>query len=315
MKISEIENFRKKAVAEFRKESLLGFIVTIGILLAIIVSLIITGSFKDLWDIAPIVPMVIFIPAFAIAYAFYYVWRKKKKVKFTFKIKNDLISKLIKSINPNFKYIADKIIPKESFLKSHFYNFFSYYKGEDYFTGIIDGINIEFSEVILQQKSSSNSSGGGSGVMTVFRGPFFIVKTNKNFKGHTSVVNAKRFKNIEHRVLAIIDLEKNSEIITIGNPEFDNLFKIATNNPEEAKSVLQSDLCNLLIDLSEKKIIKNTSVNFSFSENSFYLAFNGLDIFNININKPIDQQSIKRYNDEFAKYISIILEINSLIEK
>jgi len=306
--LQNFERSRKQNLKSYKLKQLYNFLIIASILFLLFFVPLKMGYIEELAKIGLIVPIMLSFVAIVLLLSVYIGLFRRIKYRFQGTIKDDIITKIIKSIDSNFVYKSKEFIPKKTFMKSKFFGFFSIYKGEDYFSGKIYDIPIEFSDILLQSTSGKNRQ-------TIFRGPFFAVKLPKKFKGRTAVLSSLQHHGVNKFIQKVLKVEKKDELITIDNPDFHKLFKILSTNETESKQILQNDICNLLIELRNNTIVRNIGVYFTCYEDYFYLAFNNVNIFHINIKQEINKETLQKYYDEFIKYINLLLKIYSLLEE
>ncbi len=102
------------------------------------------------------------------------------------------------------------------------------YKAEDYFTGAYKGTKIRFSEIHLTEQ---RGSGKNRKTVTVFQGLCVLLDVpNRKFLGHTILERdkGKLFK-------WFTDKSKGLKRANMGDPEFEKIFDVYTNDQVEAR--------------------------------------------------------------------------------
>lgn len=236
-------------------------------------------------------------------------WKNKKKRKIMIPLKNKVINQLISLIDESLTYEAESFVPKEIFTESQIIKKNATYKGEDLFSGVVNNVSFQFSEVTYDYRS-------GKRTVTVFEGPFFVVKSPIRFRSRTSVLHDK-LENVMGdvgRFFQSMNVSRiNEKLIKIDNHEFEKHFAVYTKNEDEAKSILTKNMCDYLVSI-KKQFGDLNKVYFSFSENYFYLGIdNRKDIFEVDVSKEITNENIKSFYDEFVNYVNIVLKIHSLL--
>jgi len=296
--INGLENYRLEELAKL-KEELKKIKLIIGGIALVLLILIIT---LRLW--------VLFILIFGGGIVFLGI-KNHKKNKILIEIKNGLIKKLVTTANNTFDYQPTKKIPDSLFKKSKIIKSYSTYSGEDFFSGNINNIPIQFSEITLVVKSDKSSK-------IVFKGPFFVVEFPQNFVGDTTVVHDYVEKSMGGfgRALQKMNLSRiNYNLIRFDNQLFEEYFAVYTKNEAEARKILSNNLCNLLISEKEK-LGKSGKVYFAFNENKIYLGLdNRRDIFPVSVDFPISENSLRGHYNEFVNYINLVLTFYSMIEE
>ncbi len=293
--VNGLESYRLEKLAELKEDSKKVGLIIGGIALVLLIITLIT----KMWLILILV---------AIAGIVFLIRRSSKKKKILIGIKNGLIKKLVTTANESFNYEPERFIPKDLFKKSKIIRSFNTYSGEDFFSGTINNIPIQFSEITVQVKNDKRTT-------TVFKGPFFVVQFPQTFAGETTVVHDYLEKNLGGlgRALQKMNLSRlQNNLIKIDNKVFEEYFAVYTKNEPEARKILSDNLCSLLISEREK----HGKVYFSFNNNNFYFGIdNRRDIFHVNVDSHISENSLRKHYDEFVDYINLILTIYSMIEE
>ncbi|MCP4176824.1 MAG: DUF3137 domain-containing protein [bacterium] len=268
-------------------------VIGVSVIIALIMNLI----------AIPIIMLIVF-------FIVYLIWMHNITRTLVKEIKDELIKKLAQTVNDSFFYKANSCVDKKIFKASGFIKHYSSYSGEDYFQGVLENLNIEFSELTLKVKQDKN-------YRIVFKGPFFAVQLNQNFKGSSTVLPDTLEKSLGGlgRVFQKMNVSRlKDKLIKFENQEFEKHFAVYSRDEEEGRRILNENLCNLLLDI-RSTIGNNRGVYFSYSDNNFYLGLNNnKDIFRINVKESINENSLLNHYNEFVDYLNKLLEINSIIE-
>ena len=292
LNISEIESHRLLQLQELRKRNIKGLIVWF-------VLTGIAGAFSAIlyngW---------VLVVGFVFGLIAFFVVRGSVRKKLYNTIKEKIIKKLIESISPDFEYFPKEHISKETFTKSQFIKHYSYFKGEDLFTGIYNNIYVEYSELDISQKSDKSN-------VTVFKGPFYSIQAKNNFEGRTTVVHdyAENLLGKFGRALQKMNFSRDL-LIKIDNAAFEKQFAVFSSNENEAKRVLSPALIDFLI--RERNNAKQ--VYFGFSEDQIYFGiYNSKDLYKVNVKTEINEQSIRPYYNELTQNLNLIEEIYAIV--
>jgi hypothetical protein len=222
--------------------------------------------------------------------------------------KQHIVSPLIHSINESFVYHPNSGIDRDLFSSSTLVSSFNRYHGEDYFAGNVDGLQLEFSQLLVQYKTS----GKNSSTRTVFHGLFFVGTFPAGFAGRLVVVPDTMEKALGGlgRIFQNMAFKRDA-LLKIDNPRFEQQFAVYSNNNVEAMQYLSDDLCNYLLDLMAQT---HGKVYFGYQGDKFFLAlYNRFDIFRIDIKQIIDEALLRKYYNELVTHVEIMLNINNLL--
>ncbi len=292
LNISEIESYRLLQLQELRKRNIKGLIVWF----------VLTG-------IAGALSVLLYngwvlVGGFVFGFIAFLVVRGNIKGKLFHTIKEEIIKKLIESISPDFEYFPKEHISRETFKKSQFIKHYSYFNGEDLFTGIYNNIYVEYSELDISQKSDKTN-------VTVFKGPFYAIQAKNNFEGRTTVVHdyAENLLGKFGRALQKMNFSRDP-LIKIDNTAFEKYFAVFSNNEDEAKRILSPVLIDFLI--RERNNAKQ--VYFGFSEDQIYFGiYNSKDLYKVNVKTEINEQSIRPYYIELTQNLNLIEELYAIV--
>jgi len=144
--IDDIENYRIKQIEKLKKRTTNGIIIGI---LTIAAGFYISSNTHNIW---------ILVGSAIVGVAVFFIFRGNIRTQIKIAIKEQIVKKIIESINPDFKYYPKQHISEETFDDSKFAGNYTYLEGEDMFKGIYNDISVEFSEIdvtkklIIQQK-------------------------------------------------------------------------------------------------------------------------------------------------------------------
>lgn len=193
----------------------------------------------------------------------------RKKKELTRRIKQEVVTELVKFLNDNFTYEPNKRLSKNQFIRS---NIFKHnpnrYSGDDLISGYVGSdpnvvkeldedptrTDLEFSEVKAQRVERYRDKDGKTRerTETIFQGLFFIADFNKDFKGTTLVVpNKKRFKGFSSWFQS--EDKNRLEEIELEDLEFTDKFTVKTTDPIEARYILTPSFMNRMVDFTTRK--------------------------------------------------------------
>jgi len=105
---------------------------------------------------------------------------------YTSEFKLKVIEPLISALDKNLRYSPHTHVQQRTFLNSKLFKSIDRMSGNDYVSGKIDDIPIEFSDIHAEKKHKDSK--GRTSYSTVFQGLFIKSEFNKNFKGSTVVL-------------------------------------------------------------------------------------------------------------------------------
>lgn len=166
---------------------------------------------------------------------------------YTQEFKQKVIAPLITEIDTNLNYMPEMHVSQKHFTRSHLYNSSpDRFSGNDFVSGKIDGINIEFSDLHVE-KRHKNSKGKDSW-STVFQGLFIVSEFHKHFKGRTIILpdNAQStFGDIIGNWLQSNNFTRD-ELVKMDHIEFEKEFVVYSNDQVEARYILSHALMSRL---------------------------------------------------------------------
>ncbi len=159
-----------------------------------------------------------------------YAWVTKPRREYRKAYKSDILPRLAKLFG-DFTYSIDASIDMIKMMPSKIVPHHDKYESEDYFSGVYKGVEIEFSEIDLQEKRRSKNR---TYYVTIFKGLAVQLKTrHKNFYGHT-IIDRDKSKVSEWFKQRRLSLER-AEMV---DPEFEKLFDCYTNDQVEARYLI-----------------------------------------------------------------------------
>jgi len=251
--------------------------------------------------------------SFIIGFGLLVMKRNQMQGALKLKIKEKLLKNLVRSISPSITFDTYKVIDQKLYLRSELIKNSTTRIAKNFFKGEINNIRFDFFELKLWKTSYIRRKYQND---VIFDGPFFAVKFKRNFRGRTIVVPDKYESQLGEIGRAVQQLNTNrlkEKLMRIDNYEFEKHFAVYSNYESESRKLLQSNLCNLLIDEKNKS---NGKVYFSCIGNKFYLGlYNYKEIFKINVNEEITENNLQKYYDEVVDYLNLVLLFYSTIEE
>jgi hypothetical protein len=230
--------------------------------------------------------------------------------KYRSKFKEEVVSKVIKLINPNFIYNPNKHIELSDVSKSKLVSSkANSCKGDDYVCGKLDKTVFEFSELVAQYKWEDTDDDGKKVTRSedLFNGLFFFADFNKHISGETFVV-PDRAEKMLGKMGQAFQTSRKGELVKLENPEFEKLFAVFSTDQVEARYVLSPVMMEAMVNIRRKV---NHNFYFSFIGERVYC---GIDIrkplFEPRIFKPVSFDDVVFMHSLFELIQVIITEMN-----
>ena len=261
---------------EEQRKSIRYRMVVGGIIISVIVVFIIK-SFEFVISNNPDILIFIgmgYIMVMAFGYKF---MTKDYKVEF----KQKVIEPLIGMIDKNLHYSSDTHIPKSFFERSKFFSRVDKFDGDDYVSGTVDGIRLDFSDVIAKRRHKDKN--GHDEYSTIFQGLFIVAEFNKDFSGRTIVLPdtaQSLFGDLVGGWMQSNNIRRD-ELVKMDNNEFEKAFVVYATNQIEARYILSHTIMSKLLNLKKR------------SKHPLYVSFVGKHIhIAIEYNKDLFEPSI-----------------------
>lgn len=183
--------------------------------------------------------------------------------KYKKKVKNQIMPQFANFFG-TFDYAFEQTIDSEILRQSKLFDDFKINKGDDFFKGIYDGVQITIAEEKLQ-KSQDMSMINISYEHTkdTFRGVCILLEMNKNFAGHTVGLGDKGVLNMFCRPAGL-------QRVRLEDSRFEKVFEIYTENQIEARYLLTTAFMERLLQL--QKLYAGKNIQFSFKDNMLLIA-------------------------------------------
>jgi len=234
--------------------------------------------------------------------------RESQNSKLADDIKSTVISKIIDHLCPGVQYHPDSFIDEKEYKASSlFRHYFDHYDGGDLVQGIIDTVPFRCSDLFTTFDL-------GKGQAQVFRGLFFSAKINPRFDGCTYIWPWDRVQlpasimDEEYR----LDPMPHVADIKTGDSEFENYYRVCSNNPTQAQEILSEKMMDNMLRLA-KGIGRH--IAFSFVKGRCYVAITfNKDILEPTDYDPGDKAEMKIYYDTVSLIPIVIkrLELSKL---
>lgn len=250
----EALDFKRRKLSR-RNENI--FFFTIGVSLLIIAVAFTLADYK-FSEMSPGVPFLLIIIA-----AFSWGIRLQKTDDLLKSFKIQVVPDIIEALMPTVSYEPFTHIGKSHFNNSLLFRYVSYYSGEDYFKGTVDGINFELSEI----KATVSSPDSENSAVNVFQGLFLLIGVQDKSLQHTIVVPNHIGGGRKPR---LPNQEVNDKLNRFGisNQDFEKYFDAYTTDYNEARELLNEKVISMMVELRE---YFKEDVYFSFKDAHIYV--------------------------------------------
>jgi len=207
----------------------------------------------------PVLALLIWIPF--TAYSSFLGWRIRK---FIAGFKPKVVQLILDFIVHPMTYSHKAYLPKERFLQSRFFMTEApHYKGEDFIAGQIGSLHFEMCELDVRDQSKVSSNA----MMPVFRGIFFIAKTEHSFNGEIVILPKSERPYLTRAIKDLIRREH--QALKVKYPGFNDKFLSYINPYANEEIIIPKDFYERLFNFSNKI---NKKVYMSFVEGYIYIA-------------------------------------------
>lgn len=223
-----------------------------------------------------------------------------------FKIK--VIKPLIHAIDENLLYSSRTHVSDYCFERSGLFDKPDRLSGNDYVEGVIDGVNIRFSDIYAEQKHRNSKD--KDTWSTIFEGLFLVADFNKHFRGATVVLPdtaQNGFGDIIGHWLQSNNTSRD-ELVKMDDPEFEKEFVVYSNDQIEARYILSHALMKKLLDFKKRA---EHPIYISFVDTRIYIAINyGKDLFEPSVfNSLLEYKTAMEYVKTLHQAIGVIQEL------
>lgn len=228
---------------------------------------------------------------------------------YTKEFKEKIIKPLIHAIDNTLSYFSDTYLPQKHFISSEIFTSHpDRISGNDYVSGKIDGINIEFSDLHAEKKHKDSK--GRESWNTIFQGLFIVSEFNKHFKGKTVILPdsaQNTFGDVIGGWLQSNNFSR-SELVKMDNSTFEKEFVVYSTNQIEARYILSHALMEKLLTFKQKS---RHPLYVSFVGGSIYMAISyNKDLFEPSVfHSLLDYKIAMEYVKTLHLAISVVEEL------
>lgn len=224
-----------------------------------------------------------------------------------FKLK--VIEPLIKFIDPKLHYSQEAYIPRHLFERSRIVTSdIDRYGGNDYVQGEIDGVKIEFSDVLAEEKREDSK--GNTHYETLFEGMFLHAEFPKHFHSRTVVLPDKAekvFGSFMGKFLQSHNFSR-EKLIKMDNPTFEKEFVVYGEDQIESRYILTQSMMERILAF-KKKVSHPISLSFIGGE-LFVAVHYGKDTLEPSVfGSLLDYKIAKEYIETLYYAMGIVEEL------
>lgn len=247
--LEEQENVRRKYLMHFCL--LLGLSIIFYPLL-IIATIAIMANYESI-DVGPI----LLISGLFVMLLYTPIHKYKKKVK------NQIMPHFANFFG-SFEYAFEQTIESEVLRQSKLFSDFTSNKGDDFFIGTYDGVQITIAEEKLQKpQDMSIMNISYEHQQNIFYGVCILLEMNKNFEGQTIGLCDRGWRNVFY-------CPKGLQRVRLEDNRFEKVFEIYTENQIEARYLLTPAFMERLLKL--QKLYGGKGIQFSFKDNKLLIS-------------------------------------------
>lgn len=208
----------------------------------------------------------------------------------------------------NFHYVFEGKVDDAILQTSDLFGAYDISTGDDYFTGVYDGVQISIGEQKL--KTIGKDFLGNRLDKNVFSGMCILFEMNKNFTGRTVVL---KDKGIIGNAFGKI---KGLQNVRLEDSRFEKVFEVYSDDQIEARYLLTTAFMERMLKLRD--LYEGKAIQFSFNHNTLLLSiptkqdmFEANSFFRSNLNK----KKIDLVFEQFYTIFSVVrlLKLNQRI--
>ncbi|OYT17878.1 MAG: hypothetical protein B7C24_00420 [Bacteroidetes bacterium 4572_77] len=172
-----------------------------------------------------------------------------KYASYRHQFKEEIVSKIINLINPDYKYDAYRQIRINDFNAAGLFKKAEMGRGDDYVSGRIGKTVFHYSEINAGKVTDNNSN---AKIQSVFKGLFFFADFNKTLKGETYVLPDKMEKLLGKMGQKYQSNHKKGELVKLENPEFEKEYVVYASSQIEARYVLTPTMMEAMTNIRKQ---------------------------------------------------------------
>ena len=261
------------------------------------------------------------------------VFYSRGRIKFEKKYKNVFVRPLMTQLFPELAYNPAAFVPAAHFKTSDLFTpDYSFYGGDDHFSGKINNTSVEFSELNVV-KSNKRHSDTRSTSSNIFSGLFLRAELNETINNRILVDPLSRMFEKMQLPGFIMGMLKHflpdyGKSLKTGVAKFDDNFKLYCEDEKEALKIISPELIDKIIEVTEKLKVINESkmggatdpqsllengvfLKISIIQNSMYFAIYGYKLFDIKFSKSV--LDCKDDLEQSLSFINMMTDIAGVI--
>jgi len=239
-----------------------------------------------------------------------WVWFKTKASReYRAKFKSDIIGKILRYINPEFRYSPYGSIDRNEFVSTGIFNRTpDRYAGEDLISGKSDQTIFSFSEVTAQYYVRDHKN--RQTLQNLFKGILFKADFNKDFSSRTVILPdvSEKYLGSIGKTLQKLNFTR-SGLVEMESPDFEKEFIVYADDSQEARYILSPSFMEKLLICKERL---GMDISLSFYKSNIYIAMPmSQDFLEPGLFKTIiDPAKTEEYYRDMQMVIDIIEELN-----
>ncbi len=239
-----------------------------------------------------------------------WVWFKTKASReFRTNFKISIIGKILRYINPKYRYSPYGRLDRNEFVSTGIFNRTpERYHGEDLISGTDDQTEFSFSEVTAQYYVRDQNN--RQQLKTLFRGLIFKADFHKHFQSRTVILPdiGEKYLGAFGKALQRLNITR-AGMVELESVEFEKEFVVYSDDEIEARYILSPSFMEKLLVCRERLDI---DISLSFYKSNIYIAMPfRKDFFEPSIFKTlIDSTKVEEYYEDMKMVLEIIKELN-----
>lgn len=307
--VSELTDFYYKALyptlerLEKKRKALSHRIIYSYIILGTL-ALLIGSALRELFSDSP--DAIGFFLALLLAIAvFLYKLLSKGYIE---QFKKGVMHPLVKEAHNGLEYRCDAFISEARYEASELFSHADRYGGNDYISGSIEGVKIEFSDIHAQKEH--RDSKGRKSYSTIFQGVFIVTEFHKHFIGKTFILPDSAQKSFGDLIGSWLQSKNpmRGELIKMDDAAFEREFVVYGSDQIEARYILSHAVMQRLLEFRRKS---RHPISLSFVNAQMYIAIHyGKDMFEPSIFTSLLKHSLAmEYIQNLTLLVGLINEL------
>jgi len=259
-KLYPLEEQRKNLLQKLQNQLFLGvalFLAGAAFLYAVLIPLAIEAGLADVGFFG------YFLWGFLL-YALFSYLRANSLKQYQETVKNSVLTELISSADPNLSYKPTSCVAENDFEKSGLFDeSVSKYNGEDLISGERNGCSFRLSELEVDEGTSKHPN-------IFFHGIFMIIDLAETVHGQTFILPANYKESLGSKISKKLwSGGRSGEPVDIMDEEFNEIFKVISDDPISTQQLLNPSFRKILIELEEQF---DCDLRLCLKEQQLYLA-------------------------------------------